>query len=53
MEEFGIRKLVDAVVCLFMLALGSIAFADVAINETNFPDEGFRSQIQNLDQQGC
>ena len=44
------RKLVVAVICLFVLTLCSIAFADVAINEINFPDEGFRSQIQNLDQ---
>ena len=42
MKKLTCRLLVLAVM---LLAIGAEAFADVAINETNFPDEAFRNYV--------
>ena len=47
------KKAISALICLLLLVLCSFALADVAINETNFPDATFREYImQQFDADG-
>ena len=47
------KKRLGLVVCLLLTLLCVTALADVAINETNFPDENFRAYVQeNCDKDG-
>ena len=41
-----------AVVLAVMWALCASAWGDVAINETNFPDDGFRDFVADFDSNG-
>ena len=41
------KKTISLLLCLLLLALCSYALADVAINETNFPDEIFRKFVSD------
>ena len=46
------KKLFGLIVCLLLVSLCTFALADVAINETNFPDAVFREYVQQFDTDG-
>ena len=46
------KKLSGLVLCILLVLVAAAAMADVAINETNFPDANFRKCISQFDQNG-
>ena len=44
------KKLIGILICLILAAAAAVAFADVAIDRTNFPDRNFREYVKAFDE---